>query len=119
MSHEWITRAACVTADRALFFPTFTGGEFRASIYDDARAFCRRCEVAEQCLEAILPHEGPGWRFGMFGGMTPAERDRRFKGVQRCKGCGVTFSGRRMGYCSDECRDEARQETIERSRVKV
>ena len=67
---EWARHAACKDlepedADK-MFFPE-RGGKGNAG-----RALCRRCPVAEQCLELALTE---GEAFGIWGGTS--ERERR------------------------------------------
>ena len=70
---EWTRHAACkdLSAEEAdaLFFPE-RGGKGNAG-----RALCRRCPVAEQCLELALTE---GEAFGIWGGTS--ERERRYEG---------------------------------------
>lgn len=73
---DWRDHAACRGMDQDIFF----GPEERESREQlaervaQAKAICRRCVVAEQCLAfAIKVQE----RHGIFGGLTPRERARR------------------------------------------
>lgn len=52
--------------DTNLWFP------FNAD-YSFAKAICDRCAVATECLEMALQHTTDN--YGMFGGMTPLDRD--------------------------------------------
>jgi len=69
---RWEKRAACAGMDPAIFFPAPGRGTYR-----QARAICGRCPVRDECLESTLRAEQSvaGIRRGMFGGLTPAERD--------------------------------------------
>lgn len=74
----WNLRAACLGAPEAIFFPTV--GENDA--YDISRPICQACPVRPDCLDWAL---ATNQRFGMLGGLTPAERravrrDRRQEG---------------------------------------
>ncbi len=64
--NDWRLEAACAGADPDLFFPG------RGDNVEPARSFCRRCPVADDCLEYALEH---GEKFGIWGGL--AERPRR------------------------------------------
>lgn len=86
----WMDRAACqsrppgVTDEEwsAVFFPPESPDKFArrrqlsdaAAKYEQARAVCAQCPVRRQCLESVLDTEG-AWRWGMWGGLTPDERD--------------------------------------------
>ncbi len=61
---RWNERAACRGASLAVFFP-------EDDDYAAARKVCAVCPVRRPCLE-----EAQRFRihFGMFGGLTPAER---------------------------------------------
>lgn len=46
-------------------------------VWATARSLCRQCPVRQDCLDYAVSHETIGFRrYGMFGGMTPAERER-------------------------------------------
>jgi len=74
-TEEWKKDAACKDlADSNIFFPPEPITTPRA--WDKAREFCQECTVKKTCLDYALEHEAPGFRrYGMFGGMTPKERD--------------------------------------------
>lgn len=74
-NEEWKNQAACKELNKPdVFFPPEPITTPRA--WDQARAFCRECVVQKQCLDYALAHETEGFRrYGMFGGMTPKERD--------------------------------------------
>ena len=63
----WRDRGLCAQTDPEAFFPE-KGGSTRA-----AKAVCRSCEVAAECLEYALAHDE---RFGIWGGMSERERRR-------------------------------------------
>lgn len=72
---NWQDRAACKGVPHEVFFPENPGG--RESVYIQARQFCDKCEVTEQCLAFALEfEEGKRDRFGMFGGKSPRERSQ-------------------------------------------
>ena len=67
---SWRDRAACIGEDPELFFPEGnTGPALRQT--DQAKAVCRRCEVAEMCLRWALE---TGQHAGVWGGMSEVER---------------------------------------------
>lgn len=72
---EWETQAACRGLGPDLFFPTDPVTTERA--YDRGKAFCRLCDVRDKCLAmALKAEETNPYRYGLFGGMTPKERER-------------------------------------------
>ena len=76
---DWRTQAACKGQDTAAFFPA---GWDHDGI-DEAVAWCDRCPVRAKCLDAALAVEMPSTRHGIWGGLTPDERQRmRMSGVQ-------------------------------------
>jgi len=69
LADDWRHRAACRGEDPELFFPIGTSGPALLQV-EQAKAVCRRCTVAEQCLaEALRRRE-----YGIWGGTTEAER---------------------------------------------
>jgi len=69
LADDWRHRAACRGEDPELFFPIGTSGPALLQV-EQAKAVCRRCSVAEQCLaEALRRRE-----YGIWGGTTEAER---------------------------------------------
>lgn len=72
---EWRLEAACRGADTSIFFQ---GRGYGPKLYAEARSYCDRCPVLADCFEFIMevesdPANKP--RCGIFGGMTPRERD--------------------------------------------
>ena len=67
---HWTDRAVCRTekAPLELFFPPRGDGPYMAR---EARTYCRRCPVREQCLEASLRENEQD---GLWGGYSPKER---------------------------------------------
>lgn len=61
---HWQEKARCAGADPSLFFPSEEESEV-------ALQMCRECLVREECLEYALEHN---IEFGIWGGMTEAER---------------------------------------------
>lgn len=71
--------ALCAQGDPDMFFPE-AGGRSDVS---GAKSICRRCPLLEDCREYAL-RTRPS--FGIFGGMTPRERqaeNRRRKALKR------------------------------------
>ena len=62
---EWRERAACAGADTNRWF---------AANPAQALKFCALCHVRPECLYEALRHEPPHHRYGVWGGLTPAER---------------------------------------------
>lgn len=62
---SWRMRAACRTADPALFFPEL--GESAGA----AKRICADCPVRAECLAFAV---ASGERFGVFGGLSERER---------------------------------------------
>lgn len=76
----WRQQAACAGMDVNLFFPV---GEFRgvhAVQVEEAKRVCRRCSVRDECLESALESRE---KYGVFGGLTPAERLLLLRRVRR------------------------------------
>ena len=67
---DWRHRAACRDEDPELFFPIGNTGPALLQI-EDAKAVCRRCDVAGQCLRWALES---GQDAGVWGGMSEDER---------------------------------------------
>lgn len=65
MGEDWQERGACKGIEVEHFFPPVDEEA------DGAKAVCAMCPVQEPCLEHAL---SVGERFGIWGGMTPAER---------------------------------------------
>lgn len=75
----WIEHAACrgtapETTD--IFFPE-ESHITTDTIYDTAKRWCKTCLVRQQCLDDAMMYEQDQWRrFGVFGGLTPRQRDQ-------------------------------------------
>ncbi|GAA0928499.1 WhiB family transcriptional regulator [Kribbella koreensis] len=67
---RWVERGACVDEDPELFFPIGTSGP-AVQQTEDAKQICRRCEVADACLEWALR---TGQDAGVWGGYSEEER---------------------------------------------
>ena len=67
----WRERTACRDVDTAGFFDHTDKG------VEAAKKVCAGCEVREECLDARLAELDPNdLDYGVWGGMTPAERSR-------------------------------------------
>lgn len=73
---EWMDAAACVHVDIAIFFPEPKRPGAKLTSYAQARQVCARCTVREECLAHAMSHELQNNRLGMYGGLTPEQRDR-------------------------------------------
>lgn len=69
MTEVWQDRALCDGADPEIFF---TGGEAR-NAYSIARKWCALCPVVTECGEYAITNN---IQYGMWGGMSEAERQR-------------------------------------------
>lgn len=67
---DWGDQAACLEEDPELFFPVGNTGPALLQI-EEAKAVCRRCDVASLCLKWALD---TGQSNGVWGGMSEAER---------------------------------------------
>lgn len=67
---SWQRSAACRDEDPELFWPIGNTGPALLQI-EDAKAVCRRCDVADRCLQWALE---TGQDYGVVGGMSEEER---------------------------------------------
>lgn len=67
---DWRHNAACLTEDPELFFPIGNTGPALVQI-EEAKAVCRRCDVADACLRWAIES---GQDSGVWGGMSEDER---------------------------------------------
>jgi hypothetical protein len=67
---HWREDAICVGQPLEVFFPA-TLSEDR---WDLAKEICKKCSVKAQCLKLVigLPEDDDRW--GVFGGLSPADR---------------------------------------------
>lgn len=60
-----------------MFFPEVVGDQQNGLIWAQAKAICAGCPVKLDCLKSELAYEEmSGRRNGVWGGMTPKERDQ-------------------------------------------
>ena len=71
---DWQASASCSQSDPDLWYPE--PGPGHTSAMNRAKATCRQCPVAEQCLEVALANNE---RWGIWGGINFT----RLKGVER------------------------------------
>lgn len=117
----WTDDATCRGKATDIFFPPVGRNA------TEAKAICAACPVREACLTEALATESVNHRFGVRGGMTPAERDvearrRRISGRQKavvavCGTDGGYHRHRRLGEptCED-CRAAHSRAETERSK---
>ncbi len=70
---QWRSRAACQGEWGAVFYPPVRPEKKAARVAREQRAkqVCDGCEVRRECLDHAISH---GERYGVWGGMTDAER---------------------------------------------
>lgn len=66
----WFKQASCNGLDRTEFLTPANGGVARRS-----QQVCQGCPVEMTCLFYGMSMEGPGNRYGIFGGLMPSQRD--------------------------------------------
>ncbi len=74
---EWFEYANCRGVnDNSIFFPDADRMRQGSHVWDDALKFCTSCPVRRECLDFQMPfEEASGRRDGMWGGLTPKQRD--------------------------------------------
>lgn len=74
MPRDWRLTVPCLHHPRDVFFPE---PDREGTVdWEPARAICSTCKHRRKCLDLALGYETPGVpRFGMWGGLTPDERD--------------------------------------------
>jgi WhiB family redox-sensing transcriptional regulator len=76
------SKAACWNAvhedgvDPDLWFPPPAKSGLYAKTVAAAKAICDRCEVKQECLEFCLKLSHWDDFYGIFGGLTPTEREK-------------------------------------------
>lgn len=69
----WMEDAACRGMDSSVFYyPDGERGHARKRRVKVAKAICRQCPVLEECRSFALNN---GEKFGVWGGMSEAERE--------------------------------------------
>lgn len=74
--------ASCASLPAAEVDSIFFG---KGSSCNRAVKICNSCPVVEECLADVLAWEIDGDRYGTFGGMSAAERQREFGGTGRIR----------------------------------
>lgn len=82
----WMEDAACAQIGPGLFY---VGEKAQAREYDAARSVCNTCTVQAECLEFALEVDD---RHGMWGGLSPQEREkvRKQRGLHRSGDHGIS-----------------------------
>jgi hypothetical protein len=104
----WHRKAACAQRGWDLFFEgSLTDGNKLRATNDHVQLreeFCARCPVRWQCLQDAMEQEGSagsGYRFGIWGGLTPLQRHSlKQRGCWKCPKCDETFDP--MGFLVGE-----------------
>lgn len=73
----WRDGAACVRVDPEVFYPLDERPGSPAVAR--AKAVCAGCPVRKICLTDVMAGEDPARRWGITGGLTPAERSARYR----------------------------------------
>lgn len=69
----WQEQALCAQGDASLWFPPRSGAREAAA----AVTVCCRCPVVDECLTYAMEYEGRDrFRYGIWGGLTPRQRER-------------------------------------------
>ena len=72
----WRRAALCVRVDPEIFYPLDeTPGSPAVAT---AKRICAGCLVRKSCLSDVMAGEDPARRWGITGGLTPAERTARY-----------------------------------------
>lgn len=109
MTGRWQERAACLGAATEYFYPEdYPASEYRTRARI-ARSYCLTCPVQLECLRA-----GESEPHGIWGGMTPRQRQERRWICRKCGG-GRWFDQRGWLYCrrckkEDDQRRKARRQ---------
>jgi WhiB family redox-sensing transcriptional regulator len=78
----WYDKAHCAgysKIDPTVFFPDMERGSAGTHVWAQARAICSGCPVKSECLEFQMKfEEATGRRDGMWGGLSPKERELLF-----------------------------------------
>ncbi len=80
-AQNWVHRSACAGTDPETFFPIGNTGPALLQI-EEAKAICRRCDVADQCLSWALETNQDA---GVWGGMSEDERRALKRRVSRSR----------------------------------
>ncbi|MCX5209715.1 WhiB family transcriptional regulator [Kitasatospora sp. NBC_00240] len=81
MNVNWLQARCAEVPDPDIFYPAGYTASHKWQVAD-AKAICNNCPIKAQCLEDALEAEGAAEiprRFGIHGGMTPAERHKVYR----------------------------------------
>ena len=67
---DWRSKAACRDKDPELFFPVGSNSASNQQV-EEAKAVCRTCNVADNCLRCAL---ATSQDYGVWGGLSEDER---------------------------------------------
>ena len=70
--NNWRNKANCRDSDPDIFFPESKDRRYA----EEALVVCYGCKVKEDCLDHAIENNE---KYGVWGGMTPAERDARLR----------------------------------------
>lgn len=101
----WMEQALCARSDPELFYPEM--GQKGKGTSRAAKAVCARCPVRQPCLERALRTETPSTRYGVWGGLSPNEREA-LNPQPHCRTCDKPLTNRRQRYCGRECYPSSR-----------
>jgi WhiB family redox-sensing transcriptional regulator len=88
VSKPWQNRAACLGEDATPTFDKPLGAKSKEFV----RKFCGGCEVKAECLAFAMETEKTSVRYGVFGGLTAAERaGLALYGMRVCPDCQAVF----------------------------
>lgn len=76
----WQQLGLCRHVDPEIFFVEAERGHFRSTIVTEAKAVCARCPVLKPCRDHGLNAQEP---HGIWGGLTPHERQPHLQAQQR------------------------------------
>jgi WhiB family redox-sensing transcriptional regulator len=78
----WRERARCTGVDPELFYPVGAGSQVAVQV-GQAKRVCAGCPVRALCLADAMAGEDPAMRWGVTGGLSPAERAELFAARRR------------------------------------
>lgn len=109
-------RRSCVRQDPELFFDV--------TLVREAKAVCSWCPVRQECLDAAMVEDagrGKFHRYGVRGGLTPAERFELDPPVRACEECGdpILNPHHNRRLCSPECSRTRRTRQQAESKARV
>jgi len=79
---HWREDALCVGQPLEVFFASQTLAEDR---WDVAKLICKKCTVKKQCLKLVIDLPEDDDRWGVFGGLSPADRRVKRDQIRREK----------------------------------